>query len=150
MANRTGTPKFQIYDAPTYTVAENIAAGQLVEARSAGVVGVGAAASVTVLGVAEHGALLADAAPGSEVDGNTIVDMAQVGPYNPYVTVGVGVYPVQYAAACTFGTLLKAAAAGAVTPFVSGTDTNPSLIVGRCVQPGGVSGAGVALARITP
>lgn len=148
MANLTGTPKFKIFMSPTYSVVQAVAPGQLVEARTGGLVGVAAAGSASVLGVAEHYAMPADAAPTSEPDGNTIVDVAQPGPYNPALTVGVGIYQVTYAAAALFGALLKSAASGAVTPWVSGTDA-AGLIVGRCVQPGGVSGAGVALARIT-
>lgn len=143
-----GNKQFKLPDTPTYSATETILIGKLVEARSGGVVGVAAAGSVVVLGVAEHSVLAADAGTTSEADGTVITDLAQVGPYNPYVSVGVGIFVVQYAAAATFGAALKAAASGAVTPWVSGTDA-ANLIVGRCVQPGGVSGAGAALARIT-
>jgi hypothetical protein len=53
---------------------------------------------------------------------------------------------LNYTAACAFGAKLAAAAAGAVRPWVLAD--GPDAIVGSCQQPGGVSAAGVALARI--
>lgn len=59
------------------------------------------------------------------------------------------IIPVTYTAvAVAYGASLKCAASGAVAAWVSGTDA-ANLIIGRCMQPGGVSSAGgVALALI--
>jgi hypothetical protein len=70
-----------------------------------------------------------------------------LGDYVPVYSMGYDMH-VTYAANCTFGTLLKAAANGQVTPWVSGTDTNPATIVGRCTQPGGVTIATLAVGRM--
>lgn len=157
MAKASGTPYAGPGAALTYTVktgtsgASVVTGGQLVEATTGGVVQVAGAGSLAVLGVAEHNAQggpdVTTSGSGAGLDYYTL-NTAAGGPYGNQLTVGVGHYNVNYAAAATFGQLLKAAANGAVTPWVSGTDTNANLIVGRCTQPGGVASAGVALARI--
>lgn len=157
MSTKSGTPYLYLGDAPTYTVKPGttgssvVLGGLLVEATTGGVVQVAGAASTTVLGVAEHNANggpdVTVTGTGTGTDYYTLNTQAG-GPYGANLTVGVGHYYVTYAAAAAFGQLLKAAAGGAVTPFVSGTDTNPSLIVGRCTEPGGVTGAGDARALI--
>jgi hypothetical protein len=53
---------------------------------------------------------------------------------------------MNYTAACANGAKLAAAANGDVRPWVTGD--GPDAIVGSCVQPGGVTAPGRALARI--
>lgn len=134
----------------SYQVSAQVLGGQLVVAdgSSATTVSVAGANAINVLGVAG-----ADAAPIVSQAGNVtgygqpVVDISVLGDYVP-VWHGVDIH-VTYAAAATFGQLLKAAASGQVTPWVDGTDTHPAYIIGRCTQPGGVAaGATVARARI--
>lgn len=54
-----------------------------------------------------------------------------------------GEYRVTYAAAAAVGEFLKAAAAGAVTPYVTGTDSY-ELIVGYCTEAIAAAGVGAA------
>jgi len=140
--NRLGPDSFQ--------VSAQVLGGQLVVAdgSSATTVSVAGVGAILVLGVAG-----ADAAPIVSQAGNTtaygqsLTDISVLPDYVP-VYHGVDMH-VTYAAAAVFGVLLKVAALGQVTPWVSGVDTNAALIVGRCTQPGGVAaGATVARARI--
>ena len=55
---------------------------------------------------------------------------------------------VTYAANASFGTPLKLAANGTVTPWVPGTDTDVALIVGKCTAPGGVTVASNPVGRM--
>jgi len=124
----------------TCDVVEAVSGGQLVEARAASGAatqrpsGVAGAGSTTVRGVA-----LIDAT-------NAAQSAALVYPLPVSTTVIVegGGIPVVYAANCADGKALKAAAAGAVTPWVSGTDA-ADLIVGYCDQAGGVTSAGTTV-----
>lgn len=134
------TPRY--IDGPiTCDVTEAVTPGQLVETRTSTLhgaaqypVGVAAAGSSLVVGVA-----LGAATPSDTVQATGLV-------YTLPQAVAVameGIVPgVTYAASATFGQLLKAAASGQVTPFVSGTDAVEK-IVGRCWEPAGVSSAGV-------
>lgn len=134
----------------SYQVSATVYGGTLVvgDGSNATTVSTAGAGALNVLGVAGD-----DASPIVSQAGNVnsynqpIVDFSVL---PDYVAVHSNVdIHVTYAAACTFGTLLKAAASGQVTPWVSGTDTLPATIVGRCTQPGGVlAGATVARARI--
>lgn len=129
-------PKFE-KGPVSYQVVEAVKGGQLVEARASSKIGVAAAGSATVLGVAQTDAKPSVTTSGTDSDGNITFDLGQA-VYTDYVAVlKVGEVPVTYAANCSFGVLLKAAASGQVTPWVSGTDS-PGLIVGRCTEPGGV------------
>lgn len=131
----------------TYQVAETIKAGQLVEARGSSLVGVAAAGSIVCIGVANiDGALVSTQAPTTDVFGNSVLPVN--GPQEYISVLKMGSVKVTYAATATFGVLLKCAASGQVTPWVSGTDTNPALIVGRCDEPAGVSAAGVGKMRL--
>jgi hypothetical protein len=134
----------------SYQVSAVVAGGTLVaaDASPATTVSTAGAASILVLGVAGSDAApipnqagATDAAAG----GAPLLDISVVGDY-------VAVYydadmRVTYAANCQFGTLLKAAANGTVTPWVDGTDTHPAYIIGRCTQPGGVVVATNAVGR---
>lgn len=121
----------------TYEVVEQVTGGQLVEARAASKIGVAGAGSAKCLGIARGDALPAGTAQDStDVFGNPVI---QTSPVNQYVTVSrAECYRVKYAAAASFGDLLKTAALGQVTPWVSGTDA-AGLIIGRCVEPAGVA-----------
>jgi hypothetical protein len=134
----------------SYQVSATVYGGSLVIAddSSATTVSTAGAGAISVLGVAGN-----DASPVVSQAGNLnsynapIVDASFLDDYTA-VHHGCDI-SVTYAAAATFGQLLKAAATGQVTPWVSGTDTNPATIVGRCTQPGGVAaGSTVARARI--
>lgn len=123
----------------TYQVVETIKGGQLVEARAGSKVGVAAAGSTTCLGVATK-----DATPAATLSGTDATfgwPTLNQNPVTDYVAVeGIpSIFAdVVYAANASFGALLKCAANGQVTPFVSGTDA-PALIVARCVEPAGVT-----------
>ncbi len=136
----------------SYQVSAAVTGGTLViaDGSSALTVSTAGAGAINVLGVAGN-----DAAPlpnqASDTDtlagGAPLLDISVVPDYTA-VFHGVDIR-VTYAAAATFGQLLKAAASGQVTPWVSGTDTLPATIVGRCTQPGGVaSGSTPGRARI--
>lgn len=129
-------PKFE-KGPVTYQVAETVRGGQLVEARGSSKIGVAAAGSSTVLGVAQTDAKATVTTQSTDSDSNILVDLGQAA-YPPDVAViKFGEVPVTYAANASFGALLKAAANGQVTPWVSGTDA-AGLIVGRCTEPAGV------------
>lgn len=143
----------------TYTPAEVITGGQLVEGRAtpaivAGIgasgarVGVAAAASTKVLGVA-----LTDAQPPEAVvtTATTVNGRPQLAAFVLPVVVPVAYsgdeVPVTYAATAAFGDPLIAAANGQVTP--AGATPDARTIVGRCTNPGGVAAGGtVGLMRI--
>lgn len=134
----------------SYQVSATVYGGTLVVAdgSSAATVSTAGAGAILVLGVAGN-----DASPIVSQAGNTtgygdpLVDVSALPDYTA-VHHGVDIN-VTYAAAATFGVLLKAAASGQVTPWVSGTDTNAATIIGRCSQPGGIAaGATVGRARI--
>lgn len=134
----------------SYQVSAAVAGGTLVaaDASPATTVSTAGVGSILVLGVAGT-----DAAPVPNQAGATdtaaggapLLDISVVGDYVP-VYHGADMH-VTYAANCTFGTLLKAAANGTVTPWVDGTDTHPAYIVGRCTQPGGVTTSVNAVGR---
>lgn len=125
----------------SYPVAEAVTGGQLVEGRADSEVGVAAAGSVKVLGVALNDAvatLVTDPVGG-------VLDTA---PTLTRTSVAKGVeVPVTYAAAAAFGDKLIAAANGQVTP--AGAAPDARTIVGECTELAGVAaGATVAQAWI--
>ncbi len=146
----------------TYTPAENILGGQVVEARPNGRIGVAAAGSVTTLGVA----LVDGEAPEAVALGTTVVNgrpllVAGFTPVAVAVAYGGMEVPVTYSAAATLGQQLVVTANGQVAPggsaaipartFNDGATTLNSAVVtsvtgafttadvGR-----GISGAGIA------
>jgi hypothetical protein len=135
----------------SYQVSAQVLGGQLVaaDASPATTVSVAGAGSLFVVGVAGN-----DAAPipnqanstDTAAGGAPLVDISVLSDYTSVYADGYDMH-VTYAANCTFGTLLKAAANGQVTPWVSGTDTLPATIVGRCTQPGGVTISANAVGR---
>lgn len=142
-------PHYQFRGPANYQVSALVTGGSLVVAdgSSATTVSTAGAGAINVLGVAGN-----DASPIVSQAGNTtgygspLVDVSVLSDYTAVYCGGVDIH-VTYAAAATFGVLLKAAANGQVTPWVSGTDTLPATIVGRCTQPGGVA-AGATVARM--
>lgn len=140
----------------TYTPAEPITGGQLVEARAAGRIGVAAAGSLKVLGVALTDATNPEAivTNATVVNGRTVLNTALLPPLVAVAYAGIEV-PVKYAVAAAFGDKLAAAASGQVRPF-NATDpdaTGPliadvaSAIVGICTAPAGVAAGATGLMR---
>lgn len=130
----------------TYTPAEAITGGQLVEARAASRVGVAAAGSVKVLGVALTDAINPEAVSTTPtvVNGRPVLNAAALPTLVPVAYAGDEA-PVTYAAAAAFGDKLIAAANGQVTP--AGLNPDPRSIVGTCTAPAGVAAGAVGLMR---
>lgn len=141
----------------TYTPAEAILGGQLVEARAAGRVGVAADGSVKGLGVALTDAINPEANTGvpTVVNGREVLNAALLPTVVP-VAYGGDEAPVTYVEAAAFGDKLAAAANGqvrvwrAVDPDGAGvlTADPASAIVGTCTAPAGVAAGAVGLMRI--
>jgi hypothetical protein len=140
------TPRYSVDGPITYTVKsdQHVVGGQLVEVVTGGVIQPASAASTTVVGVATKNARGTFTATGTTGEGDFLLDAS--GP-PAEVAVERGYFVVTYAANTTVGAKLKAAAAGQVTPWVTGTD-GAEKIVGECAEAGGVSAAGTGLARI--
>jgi hypothetical protein len=136
----------QVFDDSPITcdVVEAVAGGQVVEARAVSGAatqrpcGVAGATSLKVIGIA-----LIDAT-------NAAQAAALVYPLPPSATVAVQgtVAGVTYAANANYGDRLKAAAAGQVTPWVSGTDS-AAAIIGYCAESAGVTSGNKGRVRIT-
>jgi hypothetical protein len=137
----------------SYQVSALVLGGQLVipDAGPATTVSVAGAGAINVLGVAGNDAspVVSQAAFTDQYAGSApLVDLSVLPDYAAVYHGPVDIR-VTYAAAAAFGQLLKSAASGQVTPWVSGTDTLPATIIGRCTQPGGVlAGATVARMRL--
>jgi hypothetical protein len=133
-------------------VGENIVGGQLVEARAGGRIGVAAAGSMKVLGVALTDAIAPEArsTEATIVNGRPLLDAATL-PVNVAVAYGGDEVPVTYAAAAAFGDkLVVGATAGQVAPAAPvGTDTTVDArrVVGICSAPAGVAAGAVGLMR---
>lgn len=131
----------------TYTPVEPILGGQLVEARAAGRVGVAAAGSLKVLGVAVTDATSPDLlvlTPVVDSSGRPLLNAAPFPPLVPVVYAGDEAL-VTYSAAAAFGDLLVATAAGQVA--TAGATPDARTIVGRCTEPLGVAVGAVGLMR---
>jgi len=120
--------------------AEPILGGQVVEGRTAGRVGVAAAGSVKVLGIAVTDGI----APEAQTLTATVVSGRPVLNATPLPTVFSYAYggqevPAVYAAPAAFGEKLVAAAGGKVTPADATPDART--IVGTCTEPNGVTAA---------
>lgn len=141
----------------TFTPAEQILGGQIVEARAASRIGVAADASVKVLGVALTDAVNPEAITGEPtiVQGREVLTAALL-PTRVAVAHSGDEVPVTYATAAAFGDKLAAAALGqarvwrAVDPDGAGalTADPASAIVGTCTAPAGVAAGAVGLMRI--
>lgn len=132
----------------TYTPAEQILGGQLVEGRAASRIGVAAAGSVKVLGVALTDAINPEAVVTTPVTtaGRPVLNAAAF-PVRVAVAYAGDEVKVTYTAAAAFGDALQAAALGQVTPVTVATADARS-IVGRCTEPAGVAAGAVGLMRI--
>lgn len=140
------TPRFTV-DAPiTYVVKSDqaVVGGQLLEVVTGGVVQAASAGSSTVVGVATKNARGTYNPYSTTGEGDFLMDASGVG---NQVTAERGYFKMTFAATTLVGAKLKAAANGQVTPWVTGTD-GAEKIVGECAEAGGVSAAGVGLARI--
>lgn len=136
-----GIPVYSQGGPRTFTPANDgvqIVGGLLVEARSGGRVGVAAAASVHVLGVA-----LTDAQAPEALVTTTTVDAqgrnlltTAVLPTSVAVAYGGDEVQLTYSANANFGDLLVTTASGTVAPAGSAPDART--IVGRCTEPLGV------------
>lgn len=132
---------------PSYQVVEAVKGGQLVEARTGSKVGVAAAGSIKVLGVAGS-----DAQPQADQSGNTTsygAPVTDVSVPQDYVAVHAGdcTIPVTYTTATAFGDLITCTGSGKVGKYTAGTTTYDA-VIGRCVEPAGVSANTTGLARI--
>lgn len=118
----------------SFAVAETVTGGQLVEARAASVVGVAAAGSTKVLGVA-----IADAVPSADFNDAPVNGVLNADPKPNRVGLAHSgdEVPVTYAANAAFGDKLIAAANGQVTP--AGAAPDARTIVGTCTEPAGVT-----------
>lgn len=108
-------------------------------------------AALNVLGVASKDAVPRSLRAGYET-GNTAYDTAYIATDISVPDADVTVYNdvvgyVNFTGACAYGEPICSAVNGGVRHWVTGTD-NPAAIIGSCHQPGGVSAAGVGLARI--
>ncbi|WP_067573683.1 hypothetical protein [Nocardia acidivorans] len=127
---------------------EVILGGQLVEARAGGRIGVAAAASVKVLGVALSDAIAPEQNPpanSTDALGRVIVSAVPV-PTNTAVAYSGDEVSVKYSAAANFGDKLVATAAGTVAP--AGATPDARTIVGICTEPAGVALGATGLVRI--
>lgn len=142
----SGVPQVTKSGPKTFVPTENILGGQLVEGRAAGRIGVAAAGSLKVLGVALTDAQSPDtfATGPTTVGGFPQINAAPL-PTNVAVAYGGIETNVKYLAAATFGDVLIAAAGGTVTP--AGATPDARTIVGRCTAPAGVAAGAVGLMR---
>ncbi|UAJ16182.1 scaffolding protein [Gordonia phage Malibo] len=134
----------------TFTPAsgETILGGQLVEARAGSRIGVAAAGSTKVLGVALTDALAPEQFPPANTTdalGRTVVSAVPIPTVVAVAYAGTEVR-VKYAAAANFGDKLIAAANGTVTP--AGATPDARTIVGTCTEPAGVALNATGLIRL--
>ncbi len=130
----------------TFVPVEAILGGQLVEARAAGRIGVAAAGSLKVLGVAVTDATSPEltVTEPALVNGRSVLNAALL-PVNVGVAYGGIEVPVTFSGAAAFGDRLVATANGQVGP--AGATPDARTIVGVCTAPAGVGAAAVGLMR---
>jgi hypothetical protein len=146
------SPRYTVDGPITYPVGSHVVGGDLVEVTTGGVIQPVHAGSVTVVGVATKNGRSTFTATGTTGEGDFLLDAS--GPPNE-VAVERGYFKMVFLATTTVGAKLKAAVVtaqadgrtGGVTPWITGTD-DASLIVGECVEPGGVAAGAIGLARI--
>lgn len=135
----------------TFTPAtgETILGGLLVEARANGRIGVAAASSLKVLGVALTDAIAPEQVvtdPSTDALGRPVLTAVNL-PTKVAVAYAGTEVKVTYSAAASFGDKLVATANGKVGP--AGATPDARTIVGICTEPAGVAAANtVALMRI--
>lgn len=137
----------------TFVPADNatIRGGDVLAPATGGRVQRAGANSVLALGVAATDAVAPEDVvntPGTDGLGRPVLAVAPI-PTTVAVLAGGVVTKCTYAADAAFGDYLKCAANGQVTPATA--DGDPRLIIGRCVEPGGVTVSANArgLTRIT-
>lgn len=145
-----GIPQVTKSGPKTFTPADNevILGGLLVEARVGGRIGVAAAGSLKVLGVALTDAVAPEdfpAANSTDAVGRTVVAAVAI-PTNVAVAYAGTEVKVTYSAAATFGEKLVATAAGKVGP--AGETPDARTIVGICTEPAGVASSARGLIRL--
>ncbi|MGR6579274.1 hypothetical protein ACT89R_01715 [Rhodococcus qingshengii] len=142
-----GIPQVTKSGPRTYIPAELILGGQLVEGRAGGRIGVAAAGSVKVLGVALTDAQSPDTlvTTPTTVGGYPNLNVAPL-PTSVGVSYSGTETPVKYSAAAQFGDQLAATAGGTVAPI--GATPDARAIVGKCTAPAGVAAGAVGLMRI--
>lgn len=134
----------------TFTPADNevILGGQLVEARAGGRIGVAAAASTKVLGVALTDAVAPEDFPpanGTDALGRPVVSAVPI-PTTVAVAYAGTEVKVKYSVAANFGDKLVATAAGTVAP--AGATPDARTIVGVCTETAGVALNATGLIRL--
>ncbi|MGZ9830217.1 hypothetical protein ACXYTP_25215 [Tsukamurella ocularis] len=134
----------------TFVPADNevILGGQLVEARAAGRIGVAAAGSLKVLGVALTDAVAPEDFPpanGTDALGRPVVSAVPI-PTKVAVAYAGTEVKVKYSAAATFGDKLVATASGTVAP--AGATPDARTIVGVCTETAGVAANATGLIRL--
>ncbi|WP_094980337.1 hypothetical protein [Rhodococcus pyridinivorans] len=131
----------------TYTPAELVLGGQLVEGRPGGLIGVAAAGSTKVLGVALTDAIppasLATT-PATDSYGRPVLNAAPLPTSTAVAYAGIEV-PVTYSAAAELGDRLVATAGGKVAPAAA--DADARTLVGVCTQVAGVAANATGLMR---
>lgn len=134
----------------TFTPAsgETIHGGQIVEARAGGRIGVAAAGSVKVVGVALTDCMAPEQFPPADTTDAFGRPVVSAVPYPTSVAVAYGATEVRvkYSAAAEFGDRLAATAGGTVAP--AGEDADPRSIVGVCTEPAGVAADAAGLIRL--
>lgn len=122
----------------TFAAHENIPGGSLVMPAAAGRIQLTTGAVATCLGVALGDAAAYTYAPADSTDpwGNSIANMNSLVP-NEVAVAYQGVFKLKATTAIAFGELVISAAGGECNP--NGAGTNALLIIGRCVEPGGIS-----------
>ncbi|NKS97490.1 hypothetical protein [Prescottella equi] len=132
----------------SFTPTEVILGGQLVEGRDNGRIGVAAADSERVLGVAITDGQSPDTAqsgPTTDAIGRPVVNAMPIPTVVSVAYSGTEV-KVTYSAAAKFGEALVSTGDGKVGPAPA--DAPAAAIVGRCTEPKGVAANGVGLIRI--
>lgn len=131
----------------TFTAAETIAGGQLVEGTDTSRVKPAAAGSLRVLGVALTDAQAPEAVvttPATGADGRPVLNTASL-PTTVALAYGGIEVKVTYSAAAKLGQKLVSTGAGKVGP--AGATPDAATIVGTCTEPGGVAANGRGLIR---
>lgn len=141
----------------TYEAKSNITGGQCVEYATGAPTQAGlslvqpaAANSTKFAGVASKDAVANANQAGLQTftsgDGYPAINVAV--PSESVAVIKRGEVPLKYAAAAVYGDRVKCAANGQVTPWVVGTDTDITTIVGRCEEQAGVASGAVGMTWI--
>jgi hypothetical protein len=131
----------------TYEAVEALTGGWVVEARAGGVdnpgVGVAAAASTSVLGVAQKDAHPNGGQPAAPAAGVLDVTLAP----REVAVINDGHVPLKYSAATAYGAIVCSAGSGSVRTATAG-EIGAGAAIGKCVEKGGVALGGTGLTRL--